>query len=560
MTVDFQMFLSMFLVFCCRIFSTSEDIAIENPFDHLQCRDPSFGGGHHDITRRKFLLISGVGGGIGNYLVFYPAAYYFAALTGRVIAPLFLFSFPIVYLLSRVFFPPLFFFVLIFMKDILILDNSLIGEMCSIIHCGFPLYSEAAVAYPMVLPRDGNSVRTVKAGEFSSHIWRQSLIEDRVVIASGYQYKSGWYGDNEFAHQCIDKLTGCPSEDGSCQDRYALERLVVGPFRTKYRDETLRHIYHLAGIPHNLRKGMLGLPHAIAPRLDAAVHLRCQFSHFEWVVGPDDGNSWTDYIKEVDDFLNSTEPGKGMNLFVTVETKILEQYEEIKKRRQIGSPDDAHRERRLLRHHIPDGGEKEEGNSGLVPSHELLSKITKKMNERNTPLIRPNSYNEDITDEGVEGSVGRGQQNLLRRYLSEKGEKGTEETVVFSKQTFDEKIEKEEYHGDGQHDRIFVYLSSDNDRVKEAFANYLENHDKIAVIRVRTNQMIQHAKHVSHLAQNGSIGAFTLTTDWYALSLANILFSWRRDTGFLSTFTQVCVVFLILPLYSSFFPALLVFR
>jgi hypothetical protein len=80
----FRLFLPFLLVFSYRILTTSENIPIENPFDHLQCRDPSFGGGHHDITRRKFLLISGVGGGIGNYLVFYPAAYYFAALTGRV--------------------------------------------------------------------------------------------------------------------------------------------------------------------------------------------------------------------------------------------------------------------------------------------------------------------------------------------------------------------------------------------------------------------------------------------------------------------------------------------
>jgi hypothetical protein len=32
---------------------------------------------------RKFLVIGGVGAGIGNFLIFFPAAYYFAALTGR---------------------------------------------------------------------------------------------------------------------------------------------------------------------------------------------------------------------------------------------------------------------------------------------------------------------------------------------------------------------------------------------------------------------------------------------------------------------------------------------
>lgn len=56
----------------------------ENPFDHLVCREVNYGGGHHQIHQRKFLVLSGLGGGIGNYLIFYPAAYYFAAVTGRV--------------------------------------------------------------------------------------------------------------------------------------------------------------------------------------------------------------------------------------------------------------------------------------------------------------------------------------------------------------------------------------------------------------------------------------------------------------------------------------------
>jgi hypothetical protein len=53
-------------------------------YPHLHCRDPDLGTGHDHLRERKFLLISGNGGGIGNYLVFYPSAFYFAALTGRV--------------------------------------------------------------------------------------------------------------------------------------------------------------------------------------------------------------------------------------------------------------------------------------------------------------------------------------------------------------------------------------------------------------------------------------------------------------------------------------------
>jgi hypothetical protein len=53
-------------------------------FSHLKCRDPDFGGGKHSLKSRKFVVITGIGGGIGNYLVFYPAAYFFSVLTGRV--------------------------------------------------------------------------------------------------------------------------------------------------------------------------------------------------------------------------------------------------------------------------------------------------------------------------------------------------------------------------------------------------------------------------------------------------------------------------------------------
>jgi hypothetical protein len=51
-----------------------------------KCHDPALGGyrSSHRMSDKKFLMIHGEGGGIGNFLVFFPAAYYFAALSGRV--------------------------------------------------------------------------------------------------------------------------------------------------------------------------------------------------------------------------------------------------------------------------------------------------------------------------------------------------------------------------------------------------------------------------------------------------------------------------------------------
>lgn len=36
-----------------------------------------------------------------------------------------------------------------------------------------------------------------------------------------------------------------------------------------------------------------------------------------------------------------------------------------------------------------------------------------------------------------------------------------------------------------------------------------------------------------------SDGLMALVVDWYSLSLANVLFAWRRDTGMTSTFVKV---------------------
>ena len=96
------------------------------------CRDPDLGGRpllsrvitNNDTSTvapaevRKYLLVGGAGAGIGNFLVFFPAAYYFGVFTGR---------------------------------DLLVIDDSLIGELCSVLQCGFPKYNGVAAAYPGLL-------------------------------------------------------------------------------------------------------------------------------------------------------------------------------------------------------------------------------------------------------------------------------------------------------------------------------------------------------------------------------------------------------------------------
>ena len=59
-------------------------ISASNQIHH--CSHPDVGSRSHlkKMQERKFLLIAGNGAGIGNFLIFFPAAFYFAVLSGRV--------------------------------------------------------------------------------------------------------------------------------------------------------------------------------------------------------------------------------------------------------------------------------------------------------------------------------------------------------------------------------------------------------------------------------------------------------------------------------------------
>lgn len=239
----------------------------------VQCRNPDSDGKH----KRKFLMMGGVGAGIGNFLIFYPAAFWFAAFTGR---------------------------------DILIMDGSLIAEMCKVINCGYPTYDEVSSAFPGILGEETFlNARPAKVYDFHLHMSGEAPLDDFPLIrADGFKYMSGWYFGRNDTMECVQKLTGCGYEDVNCHDQYAMQKLIKGPFNKEIIN---REENRIMGVPLNLRHSILSLPHKYSPRLDAAVHLRCQFKHFEGLVGKDDVG-WADAIKETNDWLLSTDHGKGM--------------------------------------------------------------------------------------------------------------------------------------------------------------------------------------------------------------------------------------------------------
>ena len=158
--------------------------------------------------------------------------------------------------------------------------------MCQVIVCGFPLYSEMASTFPNVLDQDKlNHVHGVKAWDMQMHVKGEAILNQQLLRADGYKYMSGWYLELNHTADCIAQLTGCAADDVSCHDRHALQRLVRGPFKSQFRQFEEDRVI---GVPPNLKHGLMTLPHSYAPRLDACIHLRCQFKHFEYLVGKSD--------------------------------------------------------------------------------------------------------------------------------------------------------------------------------------------------------------------------------------------------------------------------------
>ncbi|KAJ1398880.1 hypothetical protein B484DRAFT_438313, partial [Ochromonadaceae sp. CCMP2298] len=211
--------------------------------------------------------------------------------------------------------------------EILIQDDSLLGEMCHALHCGFPHYDQIARAFPTILDHQKLAkIRGVKVHDMHRYFNGEVKMDEQLLRGDGFMEMSGWYGDYPEAAKCVQRITGCKSGDFSCHDRHALQLLVRGPFKEAFVPEVERTII---GVPASYKHGILTLPHVYAPRLDAAVHLRCQFQHFEWLVGKDD-TAWSAAVSEVDSWLSSSDADKGVQLFAVLEAKIMAELGVIK--------------------------------------------------------------------------------------------------------------------------------------------------------------------------------------------------------------------------------------
>jgi hypothetical protein len=358
----------------------------------LVCRDPDVGG-TYQTNNRKFLVLGAEdsgGAGIGNLLIFYPAAFYFAAVTGR---------------------------------DIIITDHSVLGEMCQIVHCGFPFVSQLKMAFPKIV--NDESVRHaegLKFGDFIKYMENSKQVTAPVVTTVGYQSKSDWWVWFNTTVHCVSKITGCDLGDVMCAERHAYQRLIRGPFKSGFSEQEEKRI---KGVPDYFKQALLTLPHAFSPRIDIAIHLRLQFAHFESQADPDN----PDYKKEVGDWLNSSECS---SVYSSMSNRVKE--------------------------HI----------------HEL----------------RPNATKSD----------------------------------------------------DNKDDPLYIYLAADNQEVKDHFERYLQTQSFPVTYHIMKvdSQSISHVKNFAVFKKiTNNEGLLDLVFDWYALSLANTIYAWRKGgTNMLSTFVH----------------------
>lgn len=273
----------MVVLLLCSLFpNDAQNTAVNKD---LTCHDPDVGGDIQNNDRRFIIIGSdnASGAGMGNILIFFPAAYYFAMFTGR---------------------------------DILIADGSVIGEMCRVIHCGFPMVSEMALAYPGILTEENiNNAPSLKKGEFMTHMEGSRPQNDLVVRAGGYMPSGDWWVYFVQCVECVTKITGCETGDITCAERHAFQHLIRGPFKESLEVAEEERIH---GVQKNVKHALLSLPHAYAPRFDVAIHLRTQFQSFENQLAV---NS-TESRKEVKEWLEGDE---GKEVFRLMEEELLNQ-------------------------------------------------------------------------------------------------------------------------------------------------------------------------------------------------------------------------------------------
>lgn len=184
-------------------------------------------------------------------------------------------------------FPGLLFFAMFTNREILIAHGSKFEQLCRTIKCGFPFYSDMLELYPETFP-DLSMVKQFHEREILEKFIKTDdpkrnqsaeVLALPVLMGTGSKHVSEWVAKYPPLVQCLSNITHCVLGDIACYDRFAYQSLIKGGFDNNTDLAYFRK--HIVNFPHKLLKGILNLPHRFAPHLDGAIHIRTEFNSFE---------------------------------------------------------------------------------------------------------------------------------------------------------------------------------------------------------------------------------------------------------------------------------------
>lgn len=217
--------------------------------------------------------------GLGNYLIFFPSIFWFAALTGR-----------------RV-----------------VLGEGVMSEFCSYLGCaanGFKSSVELGLSTNVTWTAVGK-FDFLQHFEGNPRLLTLSYIRGATLVPA-----SEWWSYFPPLARCVSRLSRCPVGDVGCAERFAFQRLVAGPLHNLTRREESR----MVGMPPELLSKIKSSSHSsftLADRVSAAFHIRRSHPHFEnaTAADPDDPS----FVQEMQRWVNGSE-------FAHVAKSLLQQF------------------------------------------------------------------------------------------------------------------------------------------------------------------------------------------------------------------------------------------
>ena len=199
--------------------------------------------------------------GIGNYLVFWPAMFWFAVFTGRSV----------------------------------VVGDGIMSEFCYHMNCGLHGFKTKSDMMLANLYENTTSARNMGNFHLIQHLQGNgAFLNENAVRGDTNSPATEWWSYFSFAGRCVSKLSRCAVGDVGCAERFAYQRLIPGPFQNLPLDVEQR-VHGMPGWYINLIKTRSHSSITLPQRISACFHIRREFMHFENGSDPSDPQ----YLQEV---------------------------------------------------------------------------------------------------------------------------------------------------------------------------------------------------------------------------------------------------------------------